>query len=67
MQVQRSLEQPHRYRLIVDWDTVEDHLVGFRSSEDFARWRGLVGPFFTSSPEVEHTTRLDLGFPSLSG
>ena len=64
MQVQRSIEQPHRYRLIVDWDTLEDHVDGFRSSEDFARWRELVGPFFTRPPEVEHTSRLDLGFTS---
>ena len=30
---------------------------GFRSSEDFALWRELVGPFFTRAPEVEHTQR----------
>ena len=62
MHVQRSIEQPHRYRLIVDWDTVDDHVDGFRSSEDFTRWRELVGPFFTRPPDVEHTHRLDLGF-----
>ncbi|HEY5854607.1 MAG TPA: antibiotic biosynthesis monooxygenase family protein [Aldersonia sp.] len=61
MQVRHSLKHPHRYFLVVDWDTVDDHLVGFRNSPDFARWRELVGGFFARPPEVEHAARLDLG------
>ena len=37
------------------WDTLENHTVDFRGSEDFAAWRGLVGQYFASPPEVEHT------------
>ena len=52
--LQRSIEQPTHYRLVVGWDSVADHEEGFRGSEAFARWRALVGPHFASPPVVEH-------------
>ena len=51
----RSVEKPSRYRLFVKWDTIENHTVDFRGSEDFTAWRGLVGQYFAAPPEVEHT------------
>jgi quinol monooxygenase YgiN len=62
MQIQKSIENPLRYRLIVDWETVEDHTVHFRQSDAFRQWRGLVGEFFAGTPVVEHTNRLAMGF-----
>ena len=53
--LQRSIERPARYRLFVKWETVENHTVDFRGSENFTEWRGLVGQYFESPPEVEHT------------
>jgi quinol monooxygenase YgiN len=50
----RSMEQPSRYRLFVEWETIEDHMVEFRNSEAFLAWRRLCGPFFLSPPRVEH-------------
>lgn len=55
MHLERSVEHPARYRLVVRWETVEDHMVGFRNSPDFQEWRRLVGPCFASPPQVEHT------------
>lgn len=55
MQLQRSVEFPSRYRLIVTWETVDNHMVDFRGSEDFQEWRRLVGDFFATPPAVEHT------------
>lgn len=52
--LQRGIEQPLQYRLVVAWDTVEDHTVRFRGSDDFQAWRSLVGHCFESSPVVEH-------------
>jgi hypothetical protein len=40
---------------MVKWETLENHTVDFRGSENFAEWRGLVGQYFVSPPEVEHT------------
>ncbi len=50
----RGVEQPSGYLLLIEWDTVEDHMVGFRESELFLRWRELVGPYFAAPPVVEH-------------
>lgn len=55
MELHRSIEKPSRYRLIAEWKTLENHTVDFRNSEDFAKWRALIGPFFAGPPEVEHT------------
>ena len=52
--VNRGIESPERYVLQIFWDTLEDHTVGFRQSELFTQWRGIVGPFFAAPPVVEH-------------
>ena len=52
--LQRGIEQPSSYLLLVEWDSLEDHMQGFRESELFVRWRELIGPYFASAPEVEH-------------
>jgi heme-degrading monooxygenase HmoA len=50
----RGIESPDRYLLLVEWDTLEDHTVGFRESPAFAEWRAHIGPFFDSPPVVDH-------------
>src|SRR4051812_21080238 len=55
LELHRSIEKPQRYRLMVEWATLENHTVDFRGSENFTQWRALVGSFFASPPEVEHT------------
>jgi heme-degrading monooxygenase HmoA len=62
MELQRSVEKPSKYRLMVKWTTLEDHTVHFRGSEDFQEWRGLVGAYFASAPVVEHTHTVLAGF-----
>jgi heme-degrading monooxygenase HmoA len=52
--LQRGIEQPSSYLLLIEWDSVEDHMQGFRESELFVRWRELIGPYFAAAPEVEH-------------
>jgi len=52
----RSMEQPSRYRLFVEWETIEDHMVEFRNSEAFLLWRRLCSPYFLNPPRVEHLT-----------
>lgn len=54
--LERSIENPQRYRLLVRWATVENHTVDFQKSPDFLEWRKLVGNCFASIPVVEHTT-----------
>lgn len=52
--VNRGVESPERYLLTIFWETVEDHMVGFRESSAFAEWRAIVGPFFAQPPAMEH-------------
>jgi heme-degrading monooxygenase HmoA len=48
------VENPERYVLMIYWETLEDHTVGFRESAAFAEWRAIVGPYFAAPPQVEH-------------
>jgi heme-degrading monooxygenase HmoA len=54
--VQKGIESPERYILMIQWETLENHTEDFRGSPAFAEWRGIVGPFFASPPVVEHFT-----------
>jgi len=56
--VNKGIESPERYLLMIFWDTIEHHTVEFRGSPLFAQWRALVGPFFAQPPVVEHFTLL---------
>jgi quinol monooxygenase YgiN len=49
----RGIEQPLEYTLLVKWTSVADH-DAFRQTEDFAKWRQLVGPHFAQPPSVSH-------------
>jgi heme-degrading monooxygenase HmoA len=53
-QLQRCLENTNRYILLVNWDTLEDHTVGFRGSEQYQKWRSLLHHFYDPFPTVEH-------------
>ena len=58
------IETPGVYRLVVRWETLDNHMVDFRNSEDFQLWRGLVGGTFAAPPAVTHERIVDLG-PSI--
>jgi quinol monooxygenase YgiN len=55
MRLERIIEDPAQYRLIVAWDSVDHHMVMFRNSDDFQTWRALAGPFFVEPPVVVHS------------
>lgn len=50
------LERPSIYMFIIDWETLEDHMVDFRESEQFTQWRTLIDPHFAGAPIMEHFT-----------
>jgi heme-degrading monooxygenase HmoA len=66
-ELHKSIEKPSRYRLMAKWETLENHTVDFRGSEDFTAWRGLVGPYFALPPEVEHPGGADLRLNARQG
>ena len=52
--INKGVESPERYLLMIFWQTLENHTVDFRQSPAFQEWRALVGPFFAVAPAVEH-------------
>lgn len=64
VEVSRCLERPSTYLLLVEWDSLEAHVEGFRGSEAFTRWRELLHHFYDPAPLVEHFERVDGAEPA---
>lgn len=56
----RCIEHPQQYHLAVQWETVDHHMVQFRESEHYQKWRELVGPHFDQAPTVVHVSDVSL-------
>ena len=56
--INKSIETPERYVLMIFWDRLENHTVDFRGSPAYQDWRAIVGPYFAAAPSVEHLTLL---------
>jgi heme-degrading monooxygenase HmoA len=54
--VNKGVESPERYLLMIYWDTLANHTIDFREGPLFPEWRAIVGPFFAAPPVVEHFT-----------
>jgi heme-degrading monooxygenase HmoA len=54
LELQRCIETPSRYLLLVRWVTLEHHTVGFRTSAEYQRWKALLHHFYDPFPTVEH-------------
>lgn len=59
-ELQRCLEVRGKYLLLVRWDTLEDHTIGFRGSPEYQEWRTLLHHFYDPFPTVEHFAQVDL-------
>ncbi|PRC91200.1 antibiotic biosynthesis monooxygenase family protein [Solimicrobium silvestre] len=53
-QLQRCLENKSRYILLVNWQSLEDHTVGFRGSQEYQEWKRFLHHFYDPFPTVEH-------------
>ena len=62
-ELQAYVEDDHRYVLLVWWETLEDHTVGFRGSAEYQEWRTLLHHFYDPFPTVEHFRTV----PALTG
>jgi heme-degrading monooxygenase HmoA len=60
VELQKCLEQPDKYLLLVKWETLEDHTVGFRGSAQYQEWRALLHHFYNPFPIVEHYEKVVL-------
>jgi len=48
------VENAQRYLLLVWWDSLEAHTVGFRGSPEYQEWKALLHHFYDPFPTVEH-------------
>jgi heme-degrading monooxygenase HmoA len=53
-ELQRCIEIPNRYVLLVHWVSVEAHTVGFRGSRAYEEWKRLLHHFYDPFPTVHH-------------
>lgn len=53
-QLQHCVEKHSRYLLLVQWETLEAHTVGFRGSSEYQTWKKLLHHFYDPFPVVEH-------------
>jgi heme-degrading monooxygenase HmoA len=53
-QLQRCLEMPGKYVMLVHLTSLEDHMIGFRPSIRYREWKRLLHHFFDPFPTVEH-------------
>lgn len=55
-QLQRCIETPGRYINLVRWESVDDHMLGFRGSPAYQEFRALVMPYYAVPSQMEHYT-----------
>jgi len=48
------IEKPEHYILRIEWDSLEGHMKGFRSSPEFQTFYKEVQPFFNNIEEMQH-------------
>jgi len=53
-QLKKCIEEDDKYILLVHWETIEDHEIGFRQSEEYQQWKALLHRFYEPFPTVEH-------------
>ncbi len=53
-ELQRCLERPDEYLLLVRWTSLEAHEVGFRKSPQYQEWKRLLHHFYEPFPVVSH-------------
>jgi heme-degrading monooxygenase HmoA len=52
--LERCVERPSRYQLVVDWDSLDAHTEIFRNSPLYEQFRDLLIGFYLEKPAVSH-------------
>lgn len=59
-ELQQCIEKENRYILLVRWQTLEDHTISFRQSDEYKEWKKLLHHFYDPFPKVEHYEPVNL-------
>lgn len=60
-EVARGVEEPEHFVVRIEWDSIEGHEHGFRTSSAFATFFTAVQPFFSEIEEMKHYEVRDRG------
>lgn len=52
--LRKCIEKEDKYLLLVNWEALEDHTVGFRQSPQYLKWKELLHHYYDPFPELEH-------------
>lgn len=61
LRLSRCIERPEQYLLLAEWDSLEDHTVGFRGSPEYQEWRRRLHHFYDPPAVVEHYETITTG------
>ncbi|MBG9446145.1 antibiotic biosynthesis monooxygenase family protein [Cytobacillus firmus] len=59
-ELQRCMEVEGKYLLLVKWESLEAHTVGFRQSKEYQEWKRQLHHFYDPFPDVEHFENVPL-------
>jgi quinol monooxygenase YgiN len=59
----RCVEEPASYVVRIEWDSLEGHEQGFRSSPEFRTFFALLRPYFDAIEEMRHYEAFTGGTP----
>jgi heme-degrading monooxygenase HmoA len=53
-QLYKGVEEENTYAIHINWESIEDHMVTFRESPNFVKWREIISQYFSTAPIVNH-------------
>lgn len=59
-ELQKCIEEENKYILLVRWETLKDHTIGFRESAEYEEWKALLHHYYEPFPVVEHYVNIQL-------
>jgi heme-degrading monooxygenase HmoA len=59
-ELHRCMEVKGKYLLLVTWETLEDHTIGFRQSKEYKDWKQILHHFYDPFPIVEHFEKVNI-------
>ena len=52
--LRKCVEIENQYILLVDWEDIDCHEIGFRKSQVYLKWKELLHDYYSPFPTVEH-------------
>lgn len=53
-ELKKCVELSNQFILLVNWETIEDHEIGFRKSEQYKDWKQQLHHYYDPFPKVLH-------------